>query len=230
MGWLVVGPVVALDDLSLDSSLEEAPVVLGLVELLSSLLLLRVRVALLLILCNPMVPFDPVFLCMSCDSMLPGTVTALELLALPVLLRLHTRLCSVCSLLSTGIRVSDFPVVCGTRLSTGPTMCLSNVLVFLMIPDPPFGIGLSTSGDLISVQCPAHIPKTVRTSVAIGSVRNVFRVLNNVFTISMVRNVMYGPRLTACREIPGERTRPLTRRHMTTNISILILHYRLPDF
>lgn len=50
--------------------------------------------------------------------------------------------------------------------------------------------------------------------VIIGNVRNVFNVLNSEANVSIVRNVMVLPILTACRETPGVKTRPLTRRHM----------------
>lgn len=164
----------------------------------------------------------------------PGTVMAVELLKLDLpALRggtVQTRLRSKCSLLPTGIWSADFPVVCGTRLLTGRNMRLLNVLDVLMTPDPPLGAGLPTSGELTSLQCPAHVWKTVRSDVAIGSVRNVLNVLNSELNVSIERKVMVVPTLTACRETSGERTRPLTRRQMTTNISIVMVHAYLWPF
>lgn len=112
-------------------------------------------------------------------------------------------------LLGTGIRVSDFRMVCGMvrrRLST--------TLVFLISPDPPLGIGLLTSGELIRLHCPAQAWVTARTEVMTGSVRNVLTVLNSELKVRMVRKVIVLPILTAWWETPGVKTRPLTRRQM----------------
>lgn len=93
-----------------------------------------------------------------------------------------------------------------------------------MTPDPPLGLGLPTNGELTRLHCPAQVWKTVRREVAIGKVRKVLNVLNSELKVSIVRKVIVVPTLTACRETSGERTRPLTRRHMTTNISIVMVH------